>query len=275
MSRFPAPLRLALLIMLTLAVSLPLVPGCEATEAGQSTAATAADSNTANLAETIPTVASATAQADGSSFQNVILLIGDGMGTQHVELGRLVKGKPMVFDDWPVRGLLDTAPHRAGIITDSAAAATAMATGMRTANGRISIGPDGERLSTIMQRFQQKGARVGLVATKSITDATPAAFVANVNSRREEAAIARQMLAAQPDVLLGGGWSYIGLSLGAISGQPAQNAATQAGYQLVRSVDQLKAFDPQKSPRLLGVFATLHMDYMVDRTADTDRKSVV
>ncbi|WP_308916510.1 alkaline phosphatase [Jannaschia sp. LMIT008] len=78
--------------------------------------------------------------------------------------------------------------------TDSAAAATALATGQRTQNGRVSTGRDGTRLTTITEEMKQDGRAVGVVTSVGISHATPAAFGANSDSRHTYNTIASQMI---------------------------------------------------------------------------------
>ena len=138
--------------------------------------------------------------------RNVILLIGDGMGVAHLTLGHLATGG-MNAERMPVGGLVRTFPF-GGMVTDSAASGTAMATGHKTRNGMISISPDGDTLRTVLEFAEERGMATGLVATSQITHATPAVFAAHVIDRGMEAEIARQMAGSGVDVLIGGGWSY-------------------------------------------------------------------
>src|SRR5699024_1215718 len=90
-------------------------------------------------------------------------------------------------------------------VTDSAAAGTAMATGEKTNNGMISTSPEGEKLDTILEAAEERKLSTGLVATSTITHATPAVFASHADDRNNEAAIAPQILENDVDVILGGG----------------------------------------------------------------------
>lgn len=138
--------------------------------------------------------------------KNVILLIGDGMGVAHLTLGHLATGG-LNAERMPVGGLVKTFPF-GGMVTDSAASGTAMATGHKTRNGMISISPEGDTLRTVLEFAEARGMATGLVATCQITHATPAVFAAHVSDRDMEEEIARQMTGSGVDVLIGGGWSY-------------------------------------------------------------------
>jgi alkaline phosphatase len=137
---------------------------------------------------------------------NIILLIGDGMGAAHITYGDVMTGC-LQAERMPVGGLIKTYPH-GGLITDSAASGTAMSTGHKTLNGMISISPEGDTLKTLFEFAEENGMSTGLVATSSITHATPAVFAAHVNDRGMQAEIARQMAEGGVDLIIGGGWAY-------------------------------------------------------------------
>jgi alkaline phosphatase len=144
-------------------------------------------------------VTASTSDAEGPPA--IILFIGDGMCAAQRTAGCLVSagsGGKLAMDRLPISGwsVTDTA---SGKLTDSAAAATAMATGVKTWRGWLSIGDDKESLPTILEHAQDRGWAVGL------THATPAAFAAHVFSRNSTTEIALQLLERQVNVLLAGG----------------------------------------------------------------------
>jgi alkaline phosphatase len=142
----------------------------------------------------------------GEVPKNIILLIGDGMGVAHLTLGQIATGG-LNAERMPVGGLIKTFPF-GGMVTDSAASGTAMTTGHKTRNGMISISPDGDTLTTVFEYAEERGMSTGLVATSSITHATPAVFITHVVDRGMEAEIARQMAGSGLDLMIGGGWSF-------------------------------------------------------------------
>ncbi|MBR5895478.1 MAG: alkaline phosphatase [Akkermansia sp.] len=144
------------------------------------------------------------AAPERGAVRNVIFMIGDGMGAEHVWAAWLCnKGK------LNITGLTDTAfSYTASAnktITDSAAGGTALACGEKTNNGMLGQAPDGRELSSLAARFRERGKATGLVVTKAITDATPAAFYAHTASRDNRAEIAEGLTTAGFDVVLGGG----------------------------------------------------------------------
>jgi alkaline phosphatase len=139
--------------------------------------------------------------------RRVILMIGDGMGATQRLAGQWSKvglTGSLAMDSLPVSGWVQTA-NGIGGVTDSAAAATAMATGVRTLNGYLGLDQTGASLKTILDLAQERGLLTGLVVTSQITNATPAAFAAHINDRYLLEEIASQMLAHNVDMLLGGG----------------------------------------------------------------------
>lgn len=142
----------------------------------------------------------------GSTPHNVILYIGDGMGVSHLTAAR-VAADTLHMARLTVGGLQATHPVGA-FVTDSAASGTALATGVKTTNGRISVTPDGDVLKTAAEWADEAGKATGVVVTCSVTHATPAVFLAHVDDRGNQSEIARQLAAGGADVLFGGGWGY-------------------------------------------------------------------
>src|SRR6185295_10639625 len=149
--------------------------------------------------------------------RSAVLFIGDGMGPSYVTVTRVARGGSggrLRLDSLPYTALSRT--HSADSpVTDSAAAASAMACGQKTANGvpcedasAVYAKTDGRKLESIAVWAKQRGLRVGLVTTTTVTHATPAAFYAQEKDRDNEAGIARQAAGCGFDLLLGGGRKY-------------------------------------------------------------------
>ena len=190
----------------------------------------------------------------------VILFIGDGMGASYWTAGRFATDKLNVAQ-FPVGGLVDTrsSNHK---VTDSAAGATAYASGIRTYNGAIGVAPDSTPVETVLEIAEAQGMATGLVATSTITHATPAAFAAHVVSRRMEGEIARQMAHQDIDVLLGGGRSFFdGTGNDADDLLPGLNRYTE-----VASDSALAGLDVAHIDHLLGLFAPGGMPPAADRS---------
>lgn len=191
---------------------------------------------------------------NAAPIRNVILCIGDGMGTGQVAAARCFAGTNLFFEGFPQHVAITTSAA-GGILTDSAAAATALATGHKVDDGVISeaIPGDGSELETLLETFQKQGKASGLVTTSYLTDATPAAFGAHEASRYNWTQIADDYLVrSRPEVLLGGG------------GVLTAAAAGVAGYRVVTNAAELAAVPAGPEPRLCGLFGDGAMPYEYD-----------
>jgi alkaline phosphatase len=182
--------------------------------------------------------------------RRVILIVGDGMGLAHWSSARIASGEPLAVARLPVIGLVDTR-CLCNRVTESAAAATALATGRRTAYRFVGMAPDSTPLPTVLEAAEARGMATGLVTTTQIVDATPAAFAAHVPSRDLRYEIASQMAARDIEVLMGGGRS-------AFTSRPDGVdllAALAERSTFVGTVAELRALDLGRTERLVGLFA--------------------
>jgi alkaline phosphatase len=190
--------------------------------------------------------------------KNVILLIGDGMGFEQVDAaGMYLNGSEgtLSFESFTNQGEITTYSANSSV-TDSAAAATAIATGHKVNNGVISMADpgDGSELQTMLEHFGQTGKSTGLVTTTYITHATPAAFGAHEPSRNNTSQIATDYLSqSRPNVLFGGGGNGISAS-----------AASGAGYSVVTDRAGLFGLDTETASMVAGLFGTTHLPYEYD-----------
>ncbi|MBC6992849.1 alkaline phosphatase [Neolewinella lacunae] len=149
-----------------------------------------------------------TPQAKEDGPINVIFLIGDGMGLPQVSSAFYFGDDAPNFLQFEKIGLMKTnsSSHK---VTDSAAAATAMATGVRSYNRAISVSPDSLSVPSILELLRdQAGYQTGLVSLTTITHATPACFYAHVEDRDQHEDIAAQLATARVDFFAGGGLKY-------------------------------------------------------------------
>lgn len=156
-------------------------------------------------ARTHEVVAPAEVQTDEErTARNVVLMIGDGMGAEHVWAAWLCNKGALNITTLPVTGfsITTSASHT---ITDSAAGGTAIACGCKAKNKHLGMDADGKHHDSLAVKMRKAGKSTGLVVTKKITDATPAAFYAHVESRYNTAAIAESLVGAGFDVVVGGG----------------------------------------------------------------------
>ena len=139
--------------------------------------------------------------------KNIILMIGDGMGLTQISAGMYRNGNQLHLEKFPVVGLHK--PYSSdNLITDSAAAATAFSTGIKTYNGAIGVNTDTVAVKTILEEAEDKGLKTGMVATSTIVHATPASFIAHQKSRQMYEEIAADFLKTDIDFFLGGGKKF-------------------------------------------------------------------
>lgn len=215
--------------------------------------------------------------------KNVVLLIGDGLSPAHRTAARILskgmaEGKSfgkLAMDDMQHMALVSTAGTDS-IITDSANAASAFATGHKSAVNAMGVYADrtadpfdDPKTETIVSLAKRKnGMAVGIVSNTEIQDATPAAMIAHTRRRAAYDEIVAQYFAAQPDVLMGGGLaSFLPQGTPGARRRDREDFVAkfrEAGYAYVTSGAELNAV-PQDSKRLLGLFALGNMDGVLDR----------
>ena len=182
---------------------------------------------------------------------SVIVFIGDGTGLDYWSAASLAASE-LAIERFPVVGLVETESTDSRI-TDSAAGATAYATGVRTFNGAIGVGPDSNAVPTVLELAEERGMATGLVATATVTHATPASFAAHVLSRSRHWDIARDMAGQGIDVLLGGGRRYFDPAERPDRADLLGRLTRDAAY--VETQDQLLELDPDTISSLVGFFA--------------------
>ena len=189
--------------------------------------------------------------------KNVIFMIGDGMGFASVEAARILRGgayeDKLSMEYLPVKGEATT--YSTSTVTDSAAAGTALATGYKTNNGVVGKDHNLNIVKNLSELAAEKGKKTGIVATKSVTDATPAAFTAHVDGRSEESYIALQQINRMMNgmnLILGGGYS----PYTAAENQTKLAEAQAAGVTFTN--DWETALETED--KLIGVFSDMAMD---------------
>ena len=226
----------------------------------------------------------ASAVAFAAAPKYVFVFIGDGMSTPQ----RLMAED---FSKRTGRGELamnhlarrtETATKSANkVVTDSAAAATAIACGEKTDNGMLGMRPDGTRIESVAEVAKKAGRKVGIVTTVTIVHATPAGFYAHNRSRGDSRAIAMDLVKSGFDYFAGGGiggWTqpkggyfdtngnFVKLEEGseAVPGIDPYSLWQTNGYTFVK--DDLAAFKALKPGRPVWcVFGESGMDYALDR----------
>lgn len=216
--------------------------------------------------------------ADSNQVKNVIVLMMDGSNASQATVARWYKGAPLSLDEM-YSGAVRTYGAES-IITDSAPAATAFATGHKTSDKFIGIMPDkvtipvvpqpteAERMkpvASVLEGARLNGKAVGLVATSNIQHASPASYSAHWPDRNNYNEIAEQQVYENIDVVLSGGTKYL---------LPAEQAGMRTdhenlvdvlkakGYAFVQTQAELAAI---KQGKVWGTFADADMAYEFDR----------
>ncbi len=139
--------------------------------------------------------------------KNVILLIGDGTGLSQISSAFFFKETDPNYARFKQIGLINTSSSREDI-TDSAAGATAFASGIKTYNGAIGVADDSTHVPTLIEIAAKQNIKTGLISTSSITHATPASFYAHTISRGLQEEIAAYMVTSNVDFVAGGGTKF-------------------------------------------------------------------
>ena len=145
---------------------------------------------------------------DYANIKNVIFIIGDGMGSAHLDAGELYSGTNFDFRDnlnmlLSDTNSLDADTNEPTDTTDSAAAATAMATGVLTYNKRISMDSSFNEFRTILDIAKAVGKSTAVVTTDKLSGATPAAFTAHTLARSLDNEIIKTQATSGVDLLIG------------------------------------------------------------------------
>lgn len=200
--------------------------------------------------------------------KNVLYYIGDGTSTVQRRAPEEIFGRAMIMNTLPVLGLYTTYSTDSAI-TDSAAAGTALACGMRTKNGVISMDPMGrvayESIATAAKRM---GKSVGLVTTSRITHATPACFGSNIILRAYENEIAEQLVVTGFEVIMGGGLRhFVPQSVKGSKRKDDRDLTKEAaaiGYDIALTTDEMMDVKIGKDTKILGLFWGSHVPYYLD-----------
>ena len=198
------------------------------------------------------------AQTINKKPKNIILMIGDGMGLAQIYCGMTANGGHLFLENFKNIGFSKTYSADK-YITDSAAGGTALSTGVKTYNGAIGVDPDKKPTINIRELAEIKGLKTGLVSTSAITHATPASFVAHVDSRKSYEDIALDFLNKNVDVFIGGGIKNFEERS---DGKNLSHELSKKGYQVLYDIKEIQTF---KSGKLAGLTAPEHNKPMPER----------
>lgn len=247
--------------------------------------------------------------------KNVILFVGDGMGISTITAARIYAGQSLGVDGESYQLAMDSLPWSALSktyshdfqVSDSAATATAMVSGLKTRSRFLGVTSEvnygncasvaGREADTLFEFAAQNGLATGLVSTARLTHATPASAFAKVPDRNWESDavmrgaysdtcrdIARQFIESPIDfdIALGGGRAQFLTETDPDPEYLAQTGDRQDGRNLVNEwtaksdqhqfvYDQagFEAINFASDVRVLGLFEPSHMKYELDRAGDT------
>jgi alkaline phosphatase len=184
--------------------------------------------------------------------KNIIFFIGDGMGIAHVYAGMTRNHGKLYLEKCTHVGLQKTYSSN-NYITDSAASGTALATGVKTKNGMLGMNADSIPVKTILEYSEENGFATGLVATCSITHATPASFISHQVNRNMYEEIAADFLKTDIDLFIGGGSDHFKRRRDSVD---LTLDLKNKGYNVLYSLDDILKFENGK---LAGLTAPGHI----------------
>jgi len=200
--------------------------------------------------------------------KNIIMVIGDGMGPAYTTAYRYFSDNPKttlmeetVFDRH-LTGLSSTYPApTSGVVTDSAASATALSTGVKSYNGAIGVDVNKKEIQTVLEWAKLQGKKTGVVVTSQINHATPASYLAHNESRGNYNEIADSYIdnGIKADLYLGGGWKYF-----IREDRNLVDEFKESGFHYVDNYQGLSNL-PKDQP-VLGLFADVGLPWALDDT---------
>jgi len=189
--------------------------------------------------------------------KNIIFMIGDGMGPEQVKAaGMYFNGKEgsLSFESMPVKSEVTTKSADSDV-TDSGAAATAMATGVKVNNKVVSIAlpGDGKDLKTMVEFFKEKGKLTGILTNSYLNDATPACFSGHARKRGDFEELSNSMMKdVHPNLLFGGGCKGMN-----------EDLLKDAGYDVATDLESMEKL-PAESKYWAGLFGSSMLPFEKD-----------
>ena len=215
-------------------------------------------------------LAALVARAAGPKY--IFLFIGDGMSTPQrmiaEEFARKTGHGELAINHMPYHATTRTASANS-LVTDSAAAATAIACGVKTYNGAIGVDAEGNRVTSVAEVAKACGRKVGIITSVTINHATPAGFYAHRAQRGQLYGIGLDLVASNFDFFAGGGLAghddkkddpqYQG---------PIPELAAKAGYTVVTDKEAFAALKPAEGGKYWGLFGRNALGYVINGPND-------
>lgn len=204
----------------------------------------------------------------------IILFVGDGMGLNAITAASYAADGPLNMLQMPEVGFMTTHEYEF-LTTDSAASATALATGEKTHFQGVSVGPGSsieeeedpdQQMRTLVGAAREAGWKTGLIATTRITHATPAPFAAHRHQRHQYDDIALDMSRYGVDVLLGAGTDFF---IDREDGRNLFDEMAQEGYEIATTASEVR-WAASTASRLVGLMHPRDMPWVAsgDRAMD-------
>lgn len=183
-----------------------------------------------------PSTTKEPAEYNDAKIKNVIYLIGDGMGFNHLEKTKADRNVELVMDTFEIRGESMTRSFSSSV-TDSAAGGTALATGIRTSNGAVGVYPldlnaKYSQPKNLTELCIDKGMMTGVITTDETSGATPASFSAHSSDRDNAEDITNDQLTSDIDLI----W-------GAANGVATKSDAEANGFEYVTTYSEMMALE--------------------------------
>ena len=196
----------------------------------------------------------------------IILFVGEGLTADRLAALRIYAANaetPLTIDTLGYSALLKNYSNDSAV-PDSAAAATALATGLKVNNGALGIDAEGNSLTNLLELARASGRVTGLVTDARLTNATAAAFYAHTGNKDDAQELARTLVeSASIDIVLGGGADDFRPESDGGSRADARDLLTEAdeaGYDLVRTQTELEAVAWWRWPKVFGVFGSAELE---------------
>jgi len=176
-------------------------------------------------------------QPEEQTAENIILMIGDGMGISQIYAGMTANHGSLYLENCTHTGLQKTYSANS-YITDSGAGGTAMATGIKTKNGMIATDTAGRPVRTILEYAETNSLSTGLIATSTITHATPASFIAHQPDRADYEKIAMDFLNSGIDIFIGGGRDHFTRRKDSLN---LLDSLENRGYHVINDISEIES----------------------------------
>ena len=213
----------------------------------------------------------------------VFLFIGDGMSLAQQQLAeeflQRTENRGLKMNTMPYKAITTTQAAGGAFITDSAAAGTAIACGIKTNNGVIGLDAEGNRVESIAAVAKQNGRKVGIISSVTINHATPAAFYAHNASRSGEYEIGLDLVASGFDYFGGGGIARHNDQNAESYRGDVYDLAKEAGYTVFRTPEEILTLRPGVG-KVLASSNSGAMPYAIDgnieglRLADFTKQAI-